>query len=386
MYRFTVLSLFQILFLSCIWGQSDTVKLINPSFEGNPLEGGLINSDLPRGWIDCGFRGETAPDVHPVSGGQFSVSKTPSEGRTYIGMVVRDNDTWERISQRVVGTMEKGKCYEFSIYVSKSELYLSKSRVTDKPTNYVKPTKLRIFGGNDYCHQAELLGETNLIRHTRWLEYRFTFEPTDNYSSITFEAFYNTPTLFPYNGNILIDNASHLVLTPCDDEEPPIAAVEEKPKKPSEPKTKTPDKMEIVPPVTRPVQSQPKITEALDGRQVKQDQIIRIEKLYFMADSTAVTSESYAALDEVYDFMKRNQNIKIEIRGHTNTVPKHKYCDLLSTKRAKAIADYLYSKGIASSRLKYKGYGKREPLTNDTSQEGRKINQRVEIKILSLNG
>ena len=385
MYRLAVLSLFQVLFLGCVWGQGDTIKLINPSFEGNPLEGGLVNSDLPRGWIDCGFRGETAPDIHPVYGGQFSVSKSPSEGRTYIGMVVRDNDTWERIAQKLVRPMQKGKCYEFSIYVSKSELYLSKSRVTDKPTNYVKPTKLRIFGGTDYCHQAELLGETNLIRHTRWLEYRFTFEPTGDYSSITLEAFYNTPTLFPYNGNILIDNASHLVVVPCDGEEPPIASVDATPKKQPNTKKETPNQVEVVPPVTRPSSKKSMITEALDDR-VREDQIIRIEKLYFMADSIAVTTDSYGALDEVYDFMQKNQNIKIEIRGHTNTIPPHSYCDKLSNLRAKAIADYLYSRGIASSRLKYKGYGKREPLTKDTSQEGRKINQRVEIKILSLNG
>jgi outer membrane protein OmpA-like peptidoglycan-associated protein len=54
----------------------------------------------------------------------------------------------------------------------------------------------------------------------------------------------------------------------------------------------------------------------------------------------------------------------------------------LSTARAKAVADYLAAKGIDSKRLVYKGYGKRLPLVPNTSAEGRKTNQRVEIKIL----
>jgi len=77
--------------------QMDTINFYNPSFEGNPNEGGLFSrSLLPKGWTDCGFRGETAPDVHPVSRGNFGVSQWPAHGDTYIGMVTRDNDHWKR--------------------------------------------------------------------------------------------------------------------------------------------------------------------------------------------------------------------------------------------------------------------------------------------------
>ncbi|RMD97408.1 MAG: OmpA family protein, partial [Bacteroidetes bacterium] len=58
----------------------------------------------------------------------------------------------------------------------------------------------------------------------------------------------------------------------------------------------------------------------------------------------------------------------------------------LSTERAKAVADYLILKGIDPERLKYKGYGKRQPIDTNRTAAGRKRNQRVEIKILSLNG
>ncbi|MBK9733528.1 MAG: OmpA family protein, partial [Saprospiraceae bacterium] len=64
--------------------------------------------------------------------------------------------------------------------------------------------------------------------------------------------------------------------------------------------------------------------------------------------------------------------------------PPHEYCDQLSTARAKKVAEFLYNRGISKSRVTFKGYGKREPLTDSTSAQGRQKNQRVEIKIMSI--
>lgn len=384
MFRILVLSiLVSFVFVGTGFSQMDTIKLTNPSFEGNPLEGGRLNANLPKGWIDCGFRGQTAPDVHPVLGGNFSVSKGASDGQTYMGMVVRDNDTWERISQKLSGLIEKGKCYTFTIDAARSETYFSQSQLTHEPVNYVTPAKLRIYGGTEYCGREELLGETSLIRNTQWLEYSFRFEPTSNYNYIVLEAFYNTPTLYPYNGNILMDNASHLVVVPCDGDEPPIAAVEEpKPKQKVKPKREAPAIVNVAP-SPRPA-SQPKILKSLDIDKIRKGQTIRIDKLFFEANSFEIPLASNPVLNEIFQFMSTNSNVVIEIGGHTNTIPPHRFCDELSTKRAKAVAFYLRDKGIAGKRLLYKGYGKRSPLTQDTSQEGRKENQRVEIKILRV--
>ena len=89
-------------------------------------------------------------------------------------------------------------------------------------------------------------------------------------------------------------------------------------------------------------------------------------------------------MDEVYDFLRANDNVIIEIGGHTNTIPSNAYCDKLSNERARNVANYLYEKGIPENRLTYKGYGKREPITQDRSTVGKRKNQRVEVKILSI--
>jgi len=56
----------------------------------------------------------------------------------------------------------------------------------------------------------------------------------------------------------------------------------------------------------------------------------------------------------------------------------------LSTDRAKIVAEYLVDKGIPAERLTYKGYGKRKSIASNLTKEGRKKNQRVEIKILTI--
>jgi outer membrane protein OmpA-like peptidoglycan-associated protein len=84
--------------------------------------------------------------------------------------------------------------------------------------------------------------------------------------------------------------------------------------------------------------------------------------------------------------MDLNKNVVIEVGGHTNNVPAAEYCDRLSTARAKSVAEYLYGKGIDQDRITYKGYGKNKPIASNDSVKGRKKNQRVEIKILRVEG
>ena len=122
----------------------------------------------------------------------------------------------------------------------------------------------------------------------------------------------------------------------------------------------------------------------LDISKVGVGQTLRINELSFDADSTDLNTESFEILDEVYEFLVTHQNVEVEIGGHTNTIPSHAYCDKLSTARARSVAEYITNRGINSSRISFKGYGKREPLTESKSALARKKNQRVEVKILSL--
>lgn len=122
----------------------------------------------------------------------------------------------------------------------------------------------------------------------------------------------------------------------------------------------------------------------LEINKVTLGQKLRINELNFQSDSSSITQENYDILEEVYEFLAANPKVVVEIGGHTNTIPPHEYCDQLSTARAKRVAEFLYDRGIAKNRVSYKGYGKREPLTDSTSAQGRQRNQRVEVKILQM--
>ncbi|MCE7925858.1 MAG: hypothetical protein DYG98_22640 [Haliscomenobacteraceae bacterium CHB4] len=130
-------------------------------------------------------------------------------------------------------------------------------------------------------------------------------------------------------------------------------------------------------------QTEKRILPELTGK-LESGQTIRMRLLNFDTDSYVIQDESLPMLDELFDFMMEQGTVAIEIAGHTNNQPSDAFADELSTNRAKAVADYLIDKGIDPKRVIYKGYGKRYPLVPNTSAEGRKTNQRVEIKILRL--
>jgi len=284
--------------------------------------------------------------------------------------------------------MSPGKCYNFSLDLMRSDVYRSASRSDEsKIVNYVTPAKLRIWGGNGYCQKKELLAESPLIDHNEWKQYDFRLEPKSIISSFTLEVFFKTPTLIPYNGNILMDNAGHIQEIACNEE---LIAEVSKPKRPKpkiKPKKEPPKKPEVVLAQPEPDDlptPRKKIISGLTKNNLVVGQKILVEQLYFKADSSAIGPGSFAALDEIFEFLEENPNLYIEVGGHTNGIPDDAVCDKLSTDRAKAVAMYLINKGINNERISYKGYGKRQRIASDRTRYGRAKNQRVEIKILSL--
>ncbi len=389
-----ILILILALSISEINAQMDVITLSNPSFEDSPRKGGEVNGI--KGWYDCGiinFPEESAPDIHPQD--FWENTKQASHGKTYLGMVVRDNESWESVSQRMSSPMKAGQCYSFSMELSRSAKYMSGSRYAlenfdDKSQNYsyTTPTVVRIWGGSGYCNTKELLAETVPVKHSEWKTYPFKLSPSFNHKVITIEAYYKVPVLLPYNGHILIDNCSEITEINCSDEI--VAQVEE-------PKTK-------IPPHKRFKKKKKKVKEEkvadnvvvastvtpkskvmnLDRSKLKKDQTIEIKNLYFNSDASAISSNSYDVLNEIYYFLNENDDITVEIGGHTNSTPTHDYCDKLSEERAKEVAVYLVEKGIKGDRIFYRGYGKRKSIASNLSAKGRKKNQRVEIKILSI--
>ena len=372
--------------------QHDTIRLANPSFEGKVQMGGQDFTGI-HGWYDCGvinFPAETPPDIHP--NGYWENNLPASDKYTYLGMVVRDNGTYESVSTRLDNPLKAGQCYKFSIHLARAERYVSVSRMTRETANYVTPVVLRIWGGRGFCNEQDLLAESAPVNNTSWQINTFEFRPESDIYSLTFSAYYKTPTLFPYNGNILVDGSSDIIRIPCPGETPFEKAIVSAPphKKTNKPKTTTPQtKKSTITAATTPKVAEnykPKVLHELQKNRVKEGQIIEIKNLYFASDSSNITSTSHEVLDDIYAFLLSNKKIVIEIGGHTNNVPSDEYCNRLSTARAKSVAEYLINKGISPDKIQFKGYGKKKPIADNRTPAGRVKNQRVELKILSLEG
>jgi outer membrane protein OmpA-like peptidoglycan-associated protein len=129
----------------------------------------------------------------------------------------------------------------------------------------------------------------------------------------------------------------------------------------------------------------PKLLPELTAENLEKGEAVRMEQLQFQADSSAIDPSSVPTLEELYAFLYDNPTIVVEIGGHTNGLPEHDYCDRLSAARAKAVADYIVDKGIDAKRIVFKGYGKRQPIATNMTPEGRKRNQRVEVRIVKLS-
>jgi outer membrane protein OmpA-like peptidoglycan-associated protein len=361
------------------------IMLVNPSFEDTPRP-----SATPSGWYNCGFPSETPPDIQP---GQFDVVVPAKDGSTYLGLVVRDNETYESVGQRLSAPLELNQCYEFSLDLARSELYLSSSKTSTEKANYVTPTKVRIWGGNGYCDRAEMLAQTAIITHSRWLTYNFKLTPKKgNLSYILIEVYYNQPVLFPYNGHVLIDNASPIKKVPCAPDAMP-AAKPKVAKAPLNPATApkgpkiaaaTPPHSQASKPANKP---EDKVPVKMERKNVKKGKVFRLEKVYFDADRYDIKPESEDELNELFNFLKENPDVVVEVGGHTNNnlLPHADVAIELSTNRAKSVADWLTSRGIPDHQVQFKGYGYTQPVWPNTSELGKRKNQRVEIKILSFN-
>ena len=208
MKNITIVLFILILFSRGAWPQ-EIVLLKNPSFEAAPKY-----ATLPGGWQNCAFNGETPPDIHPVKNGAFQVNMPPKDGSSYVGLVSRDFGTTESIGQQLLSPLKKGRCYEFSIWLSRSKKLMAIHRKTRKQTNFNRALQLTLWGGVSPCGKKYLLGTTPAIDHTDWKKYQFRFQPAEDITWISFEAAY-TEGSAPYNGNILLDDAGPFLPIDC---------------------------------------------------------------------------------------------------------------------------------------------------------------------------
>lgn len=117
-------------------------------------------------------------------------------------------------------------------------------------------------------------------------------------------------------------------------------------------------------------------------------QVFRLNNVFFDFDKYTLRPESYTELNRVVMFLNEYPNIEIEMGAHTDSKGSDEYNITLSHNRAKSVMEYILSKGIAPSRITFKGYGETKPVAPNTNADGsdnpdgRQLNRRVEFIIM----
>ncbi|MBW6514939.1 MAG: OmpA family protein [Candidatus Syntrophosphaera sp.] len=105
--------------------------------------------------------------------------------------------------------------------------------------------------------------------------------------------------------------------------------------------------------------------------------------ILFAYESSVLDEKATASLDDVVLTLLNNAKLKLNIYGHALDGGTAAYNKELSEKRARAVVDYLISKGIEKKRLSWKSYGSTRPYNSAISETQKVRNRRVEIEVKS---
>jgi len=105
-----------------------------------------------------------------------------------------------------------------------------------------------------------------------------------------------------------------------------------------------------------------------------------LEGVNFLTNKAVLLENAKRILDYVATSLIAHPEVNVEIGGHTDADGSEKYNLKLSEQRAKAVLDYLVEKGVPATQLTSKGYGEAQPTADNTTDEGKAKNRRVELK------
>ncbi|MCB0637554.1 MAG: hypothetical protein KDC54_13085 [Lewinella sp.] len=180
----------------CLSGQEPVLP--NPSFEGEP-----VHSTLPDGWANAGSDFESPPDLLPNN--FFGPKPRAFAGETYLGMVARDDYSWEGVMAPLSTPLLAGQTYRLSATLARAEMYLSPSRSLVVVDNFNRPVRLLVWGLSEDSYERELLAITEPVRHPFWATYHFRLRPRARHTHLALTVGYAEGAMLPYNGNLLID-------------------------------------------------------------------------------------------------------------------------------------------------------------------------------------
>jgi OOP family OmpA-OmpF porin len=268
----------------------------------------------------------------------------PHAGKAYGGMCIRKK-FMEYVSTKLTDTLIKDQVYEVEFYISRAERSIGS--VKEFGVLFSDKISMGITGiGIPVQPSVEIIKKHGFRNKRKWMKFSAIYTAKGGETAIIIGHF-NHAKIKRFKGfaHYYIDDVSVILQSV---EKPTVASniVEDK------------DTAMILPQI---------------------GETIRLENIFFNSNKSELLVESFNELNLLVVYLNELPNSLIEISGHTDSSGNEEQNRLLSTARAKAVANYLISKNIETNRILYKGYGSSKPISDNESEEGRLQNRRVEF-------
>lgn len=122
------------------------------------------------------------------------------------------------------------------------------------------------------------------------------------------------------------------------------------------------------------------IVENLDAYSLKKTVTVNFELNKDLLDDASISS-----LDALVAELRGKKGFVLDIQGYTDGTGADKKNMLLSDRRARAVYQYLAERGVPLFRMNLLGFGKGQPIADNTTREGRAQNRRVEVRLMTTN-
>ncbi|GLG84249.1 OmpA family protein [Acinetobacter calcoaceticus] len=123
---------------------------------------------------------------------------------------------------------------------------------------------------------------------------------------------------------------------------------------------------------------------AIDPNNVDVNALVKalnLQIINFASGSSEIPADNKAILDQAVTLLNKVSGVKLNVGGHTDSTGNAASNKALSQRRAQAVVDYLTSKGVDASKLVAQGHGSDQPVAENTTDEGRFKNRRIEFSV-----
>lgn len=293
----------------------------------------------------------------------FNGIQSSDFGKGYAGLYLyAPNDYREYVQVPLTQTLEKGKTYQVSFYVSLAErsdfavkdfgvLFSKDSLSFDIKKELSKMHRYKIVE-NTYNYME--IGYTNFYRDTRdWVlvSTRFEAKGTENYLIIG--NFKNNAGTRKFKTKKGAKQGAYYYLD--------MVAL---------------NLVQLSETVVNLIPDADLVTENYEL-----DKIHIFKSVLFNFDEFMLLDSAKTDVQKIYDYLDANKSLQIIVDGHTDNIGTITYNQYLSDKRCSAVAKYLIELGLSEDRISWKGHGGIAPIASNDTEEGRQKNRRVAFVI-----